>query len=188
MEDFVGRQISPSSFISCIKSLENLYNSLIACRVLLTTVGFSRRCVDLNVEVHRTVSFFQQNSSFRKNSTICPHDNFSFADRGAGGGNMDNSSWGNRNAVLSRPPEAVAREFDSSRPENRRPVVTYHVLGADADLVPQNSWNRVERFQPSLWAFFRWVGCKYFQHAYPPSTVMFSVLAAPMRTTKRCLH
>lgn len=88
---------------------------------------------------------------------------------------MDAAGWGNRNAVLSRPPEAVAREFDSSRPENRRPVVTYHVLGADADLVPQNSWNRVERFQPSLSAFFRWVGIN-FQHAYSSSTMIFSVL------------
>lgn len=98
---------------------------------------------------------------------------------------MDNSSWGNRNAVLSRPPEAVAREFDSSRPENRRPVVTYHVLGADADLVPQNSWNRVERFQPSLWAFFRWVGYVYVQHAYPPSTVMSSVFGPYAHNQKR---
>ena len=55
----------------------------------------------------------------------------------------------------SRLPETVAKEFDSCRPESRRPVVTYHVLGADADLVPHNSWNRVERFQPSLSAFFR---------------------------------
>lgn len=59
---------------------------------------------------------------------------------------------------MSRPPEVLAEEFDSSRPDARRPVVTYRVLGADDGLVPQNSWNRVERFQPSLSAFFRWVG------------------------------
>ncbi len=47
-------------------------------------------------------------------------------------------------------------EFDSSNPHSsRRPVVTYRVLGQDQGLVPQNSWNRVKRFQPSLSAFFR---------------------------------
>ncbi|CAN0130865.1 unnamed protein product [Ascophyllum nodosum] len=67
----------------------------------------------------------------------------------------------------SRLPETVAKEFDSCRPESRRPVVTYHVLGADADLVPHNSWNRVERFQPSLSAFFR----RTFLPAGYPSSV-----------------
>lgn len=51
--------------------------------------------------------------------------------------------------------EEVAREFDSSRPDSQRAVVSYQVLGADEGLVPQNTWNRVERFQPSLSAFFR---------------------------------
>ncbi|CAM9573193.1 unnamed protein product [Pylaiella littoralis] len=60
-----------------------------------------------------------------------------------------------RSAVLSPPPEAVAVEFDSSRPDSGRPVVTYRVLGQDEGLVPQNSWNRVKRFQPSMSAFFR---------------------------------
>lgn len=59
--------------------------------------------------------------------------------------------------MASSVPETVAREFDSSRPDAKRHVVTYQVLGADEGLVPQNSWNRVERFQPSLSAFFRCV-------------------------------
>lgn len=71
---------------------------------------------------------------------------------------MDGPRRRNWSAAMSRPPEVVAEEFDSSRPNARRPVVTYRVLGADDGLVPQNSWNRVERFQPSMSAFFRWVG------------------------------
>ncbi|CAM9489017.1 unnamed protein product [Ectocarpus sp. 4 AP-2014] len=60
-----------------------------------------------------------------------------------------------RSGVLSAPPQVVAVEFDSSRPDSRRPVVSYQVLGQDEGLVPQNSWNRVKRFQPSMSAFVR---------------------------------
>lgn len=69
---------------------------------------------------------------------------------------MDGPRRRSRSAVLSPPPEVIAVEFDSSRPDSRRPVVTYRVLGQDEGLVPQNSWNRVKRFQPSMSAFFRW--------------------------------
>eukprot|EP00903_Cladosiphon_okamuranus_P009135 g8728.t1 len=69
---------------------------------------------------------------------------------------MDGPRRRSRSAVLSPPPEVVAVEFDSSNPDsNRRPVVTYHVMGQDEGLVGQNSWNRVKRFKPSLSAFFR---------------------------------
>ncbi|CAM9511514.1 unnamed protein product, partial [Sphacelaria rigidula] len=68
--------------------------------------------------------------------------------------------------MASSVPETVAREFDSSRPDAKRHVVTYQVLGADEGLVPQNSWNRVERFQPSLSAFFRRT---FLPNGYPSS-------------------
>lgn len=61
-------------------------------------------------------------------------------------------------AARSARPQVVAIEYDSSRPDSRRPVVSYRVLGQDEGLVPQNSWNRVRRFQPSMSAFFRWGG------------------------------
>lgn len=85
---------------------------------------------------------------------ICPSGPLSPGDGDDGA--MNGFRRRSRSAALSRPADIVAEEFDSSRPEARRPVVTYQVLGADDGLVPQNSWNRVERFQPSLSAFFRY--------------------------------
>lgn len=71
---------------------------------------------------------------------------------------MEGSRRRSRSAARSPPPQAVAVEFDSSRPDSRRPVVTYRVLGQDEGLVPENSWNRVRRLRPSMSAFFRWEG------------------------------
>lgn len=104
----------------------------------------------VRVRVLRRNTGTQQSSRLTHSAAIiCPNNLLS------DGGDMNGPRRRSRSAVLSRPPEVVAKEYDSSRPDARRPVVTYQVLGADDGLVPQNSWNRVERFQPSLSAFFR---------------------------------
>lgn len=56
----------------------------------------------------------------------------------------------------------VAREFDSSRPDCRS-VVTYRVLGADQGLVRERKWSGMEKFGPSLSAFFRCC-CRHVKH------------------------